>query len=186
MRRKTLILLAMGMLAFSDCAFSHCQMPCGIYHDDMVFEMIDQYLETMYKATTELGHLQNGTTLKDKNQFVRWVIEKENASNEASKILTEYFLQQKIKPDEEDTPKKLIATHKLLFLIVRIKQNADLECVKSFADEWGKFKLFFHIEGYECEMEKRKLSQWEKIKEAAEKQHAEEHKREAESKKVKS
>jgi nickel superoxide dismutase len=130
---------------------SHCQMPCGIYHDDMVFDQIDQYVETMFKANT----------------FIRWVVKKEDASNEMADLITTYFLQQKIKPDEPDTPKRLAAAHKMLNLLMTIKQTAEVKYVKAFEEEWEKFKLFFHIEGYECKMEQRKLREIEEKKKAA-------------------
>ncbi len=47
----------------------------------------------------------------------------------------------------------------MLFLLVAIKQNVDLEFVKEFTEEWEKFKLMFHIEGYECKIEEIKLKE---------------------------
>lgn len=138
---------------------SHCQMPCGIYHDDMVYDQIDQYVETMVKGVTVLSENQYQTA-QDKNTFTRWVVQKENMSNETAQLLTSYFLQQKIKPDEDDTVKRVVAVHKLLCYIVTIKQTCDMKYVQAFSDEWDKFKLMFHIEGYECKMEKIKLTQW--------------------------
>ncbi len=137
---------------------AHCQMPCGIYHDDMVFDQIDQYIETMYKGIFVINDSKFATT-HDRNETIRWVILKEKASDETALLITQYFLQQKIKPDEPDTNKRLVNAHKLLFLIVAIKQNADLQTVKNFSAEWEKFKLMFHREGYECEMEKIKLKE---------------------------
>lgn len=153
-------------LSCSNLLTAHCQMPCGIYHDDMVFDQIDQYVETMYKGITVMNE-SKFATVKDKNEFVRWVVQKENASNEAANTLLTYFLQQKIKPGEEDTPKKLASAHKLLFLIVGIKQTADVQIVETFNNEWEKFKLMFHREGYECDMEKIKMRKIEEEKKAA-------------------
>lgn len=154
----------------------HCQMPCGIYHDDMVFDQIDQYVETMYKGITVMND-SKFTTVREKNEFVRWVVQKENASNEAANLLLTYFLQQKIKPGEDDTTKRLTSAHKLLFLLVQIKQNADVQIVETFSTEWEKFKLMFHREGYECDMEKRKLKSIEEKKAtaAAEDHHSHDH-----------
>src|SRR5947207_1435893 len=115
MKKKIFI----GILAAGLCHIgliqAHCQMPCGIYHDDMVFDQIDQYVETMYKGISVLDD-NKFANVKDKNEFVRWIIQKEKASDEAAALITEYFLQQKIKPNEEDTVKKLTAAHKLLTL----------------------------------------------------------------------
>lgn len=135
-------------------------MPCGIYHDDMVYDQIDQYVETMYKAVAEIedNTFQNP---QQRNQLVRWVLQKDVQSDEATRLITTYFLQQKIKPDEPDTQEKVVSAHKLLFLIVAIKQNADKKIVLDFNEEWTKFKHFFHRKGYECKIEKMKLKKWE-------------------------
>ncbi len=143
--------------------FGHCQMPCGIYHDAMVFDQIDQYVETMVKAMHELNHV-NTRNVKDHNTFVRWVMEKEKASNDMAHLMNAYFLQQKIKPDEPDTVKRLTSAHKLLFLMVAIKQNVDVKIVDEFSDEWDKFKLMFHVVDYECKVERLRRSKREKLK----------------------
>lgn len=138
---------------------AHCQMPCGIYHDNMVYDQIDQYVETMFKAMTELATIKFQTP-QERNAFVRWVSTKDESSDQIAEIITYYFLQQKIKPGEEDTPKRLASAHRLLFLMVQMKQNVDRKIVDEFADEWEKFKLMFHVEGYECHVDmlnRRKL-----------------------------
>lgn len=132
--------------------FSHCQMPCGIYHDQMVFDQVDQYVETMFKGMTILSDSKFETT-RERNEFVRWVIQKEKASDEMAELFTTYFLQQKIKSGEENTAKRLASAHQLMFLMMQIKQSVDRKLVENFADEWEKFKLMFHVEGYECQIE---------------------------------
>lgn len=144
---------------------AHCQMPCGIYHDDMVYDQIDQFVETVYKGITVLNE-SKFSTVKEKNEFVRWVGQKEKCCNEAADLITIYFLQQKIKPGEDDTVKRLVSAHNLLFLMVAIKQNTDLEYVKQFNAEWEKFKLMFHREGYECEMEKKEFKELDALRKA--------------------
>ena len=131
---------------------AHCQMPCGIYHDDMVYDRIDQYVETMVKAMSMLKK-NDFANPDESNRFVRWVIQKETASDEIAQILTAYFLQQKIKPGEADTAARLESAHRLLFLLVAIKQNTDVAIVDQFGEEWDKFKNMFHVAGYECKIE---------------------------------
>ncbi|MEC7840079.1 MAG: superoxide dismutase [Ni] [Chlamydiota bacterium] len=144
---------------------AHCQMPCGIYHDDMVIDQIDQYAETMYKAVSELNsNLFNSP--KDKNQFVRWVLEKEKESDVATKLITEYFLQQKVKPDEDGTENKVLALHKVLFLIVKIKQNTEKKYVLEFMNEWKKFKEMYFPEGFKSRINVEKQKIWREEYEA--------------------
>lgn len=135
---------------------AHCQLPCGIYHDDMIYDLIDQYAETMYKGITVMNQSKLDS-VHDFNELTRWVIEKEKESNETAQLITFYFLQQKIKPGEPETTKRLEAAHKLLFLLVAIKQNNEIRFVDQFAKQWEDFKLMFHPEGYECKVEMLKL-----------------------------
>lgn len=144
---------------------AHCQMPCGIYHDNMIYDQIDQFVETVYKGISVLNE-SKFTTPKERNDYIRWVMEKDHGADDAAHIILTYFLQQKIKPDETDTAKRLTSAHKLLFLLVAIKQNVDLDTVKEFNAEWEKFKLMFHREGYECEMEKKEFLQLKELRDA--------------------
>lgn len=173
--KKTKLIL--GCLALMFCGgeiHAHCQMPCGIYHDDMVYDQIDQYVETMYKGISVLNN-NKFQTPKERNEFVRWVLEKDQASDEAAGLLNTYFLQQKIKGGEPDTAKRLVSVHKLLATIVVIKQNVDLKFVEDFLDEWEKFKLMFHRAGYECDMEKLRMKKEALKKAAAESIHDHDH-----------
>jgi len=142
MKKKLLTLISASLL-YSQSVEAHCQMPCGIYNDAMIFDKGDEYFLTMYKGISVLNN-SPFSTVKEKNDFVRWVVTKEKMSDAFAEILTSYFLQQKIKPGDLDTPKRLESVHKLLFGLVAIKQNTSLEYVEEFSKEWEKFKLMFH------------------------------------------
>jgi len=158
------VLIACALLLASHCPIeAHCQMPCGIYHDDIVFDLIDQYIETMYKGITVING-NKWATVRDKNEAIRWICTKEKSSDEIAELILTYFLQQKIKPGEEKTAKSLESAHKLLFLLVQMKQNVDLDILHEFSHEWDSFKVMFHREGYECEMEKIKQKQWDEAR----------------------
>lgn len=161
--KKYLFIFTIGIFLVKATLRGHCQMPCGIYNDSMVYDKIDQYVETMYKGDTILT---NGKFANPwgRNEFVRWVITKEKMTDEIAELLMTYFLQQKIKPDEEDTVDKIKSVHKLMFMLVQIKQNTDRKFVENFNEEWNKFKLMFHVEGYECQIEKLRLRKLEQDK----------------------
>lgn len=152
MKKNALLIGIAAFICRTGSLTAHCQMPCGIYHDEMVFNQIDQYIETMYKGITELKNSKFSNPL-ERNNFMRWVILKETASNEMANLITEYFLQQKIKPGEPDTAKRLVSAHKMLFELTAIKQNVDLKMIEDFADEWENFKQMFHVLNYECQID---------------------------------
>lgn len=167
--KKNALNFLLSSLFLMGSLMAHCQMPCGIYHDDMVYDQIDQYVETMVKAVAKIKDSKS-TTPESRNEYVRWIMTKDRLSDDAAQLITTYFLMQKIKPNEEETAKKVLSAHKLLFQIVCIKQTVDFKSVSDFAEEWEKFKLMFHIQGYECAMEKKNLKIWdEKRKEYEEK-----------------
>jgi len=126
---------------------AHCQMPCGIYDDQMVYDEVNQFYLTMFKAVKALQNNKFNSD-EDRNQFIRWVMTKERLCNEIAMLLTTYFFQQKIMPidDNIDMVKSL---HRLLFQLVAIKQNVDIKIVKDFGKEWDHFKVLFHPE-IEC------------------------------------
>lgn len=154
--RQSMILFLLGTLCHTGPLMAHCQLPCGIYHDEMVYDQIDQFVETTVKALSVLedDHFE---TVQDRNTFVRWVMQKDKGADEIASLLTTYFLQQKIKPGEADTEKRLISAHRLLFYLVQIKQTVDLKVVNDFYDEWERFKLMFHIENYKCKISQLRL-----------------------------
>lgn len=159
MMRRILFSGLITIASYQASLNAHCQMPCGIYHDEMVFDQIDQFVETTAKGLTMLTD-NEFKNVQDHNEFVRWVIQKEKSSDEIAQIFCTYFLQQKIKPGEEDTSKRVLSVHKLLFLLVKLKQTVDLKVLNDFYEEWERFKLMFHIEGYKCKMEQIKLKKW--------------------------
>jgi nickel superoxide dismutase len=143
------VLIAITFSSFNGNLNAHCQMPCGIYNDQMIYDQVDQYFETMAKAVHYLKN-HNSNNLQDKNQFVRWILTKEKESDEVARTLTTFFLQQKVSPsDEPETTALVKSLHKLLFLLVQIKQTIDLEIVHEFGKEWDHFKQLFHPE-MEC------------------------------------
>jgi nickel superoxide dismutase len=170
MKKIWLLTLALLICWVEEKVMSHCQMPCGIYHDEMVFSEIDQYVETMVKAMSMLNE-GKFDTVQDRNTFVRWVMQKEESSDHISHLISTYFLQQKIKPGEDDTLKKLVSAHRLLCSTVAIKQHTDLKIVDEFAGEWEKFKLMFHVEGYACKVEMLRIKAREAKQKALEEAH---------------
>lgn len=158
--KKFLPILAFSFALTVTELSAHCQMPCGIYHDAMVFDQIDQYVETMVKGFTYLND-NKFSTPQERCEFIRWIGSKEEASDEVANIICFYFIQQKLKPDDPMSLDPLKSAHRLLFNLVMIKQTVDMKWVSAFDSEWEKFKLFFHVQGYQCAVEKKTLREWE-------------------------
>jgi nickel superoxide dismutase len=128
---------------FSVNAFSHCQMPCGIYDDEMRIEMMNEHIATIEKSMNQIMHLQQ-EGLQNSNQLVRWIMTKEDHANEIQEIVSQYFMTQRIKPDAKDYSKKLGLLHEMLIYAMKCKQTTDLTHVSKLRDLVKEFQgLYF-------------------------------------------
>jgi len=83
------ILAVVAILA--SIAYSHCQIPCGIYDDEARFGEIDEHITTIEKSMKEIERL-SAEAKPNMNQIVRWVNNKEHHADELSEIATYYFM----------------------------------------------------------------------------------------------
>ena len=133
-RVALLAVLAVGVV-FGSLAYSHCQIPCGIYDDDMRLKQIAEHITTIEKSMKQID-LYMEQEPPNANQVVRWVNNKEDHANELSEIVTYYFMAQRIKiPPAGDAKanaayvKKLTLLHQMLVYSMKAKQTTDLSNV---------------------------------------------------------
>ncbi len=109
----------------------HCEVPCGIYADQMRFEMMLEDTATIAKAIKSVNDITAGfetggpPNAKTINQMVRWTNTKESHATNTQKIVAQYFLTQRIKADKEGYAKQLAAAHKVMVCAMKCKQDAD-------------------------------------------------------------
>jgi len=106
-------------------ALAHCEIPCGIYDDEMRINMIAEHIKTIEKSMQQVIEL-SGKTPVNYNQLTRWVINKEHHAKEIQEIVTQYFMTQRIKPGASDYMKKISLLHKMLVSAMKCKQTTDL------------------------------------------------------------
>ena len=103
---------------------AHCEIPCGIYDDQMRINLIKEHITTIEKSMIQILELE-----KEKhhhsNQLVRWIMNKENHADKLQEIVTQYFMTQRIKIDTQNYEKKLGLLHQLLIFSMKCKQTAD-------------------------------------------------------------
>ncbi|NQT32389.1 MAG: superoxide dismutase [Candidatus Omnitrophica bacterium] len=133
-------------------AFSHCQIPCGIYDDEMRFKMIDEDLQTIEKSMNAILEL-SGEKEKDYNQIVRWVENKEHHADKISETVTYYFLAQRVRIGarldinaHKDYTDKLRALHEMLYYAMMAKQTTDVSFVNKMRASLEKFKSLYFAE----------------------------------------
>ena len=144
---KNLILGIVFLFAvvFGSLAYSHCQIPCGIYDDEARFGEIAEHITTIEKSMKLITEL-SGQEKPNMNQIVRWVNNKEHHADELSEIVTYYFMAQRVKlPAAGDTKayneyvKKLTLLHEMLVYAMKAKQTTDLSNVEKLRVALEKF-----------------------------------------------
>lgn len=131
------ILILFVMMVFSQQSLrAHCQIPCGIYTDEMRFHMIEEDITTIEKSMNQIMELSKESPV-NYNQMVRWVTNKDEHATKIQDIVNAYFLTQRIKPVDpadvdayKDYTYKLSLLHQLLFYAMKTKQTTDLAHVE--------------------------------------------------------
>jgi nickel superoxide dismutase len=117
-------------------AWSHGQVPCGIYDDEMRLEMISEHIRTIERSMQQIEELSKAES-PNANQIVRWVINKDEHADELVDIVTWYFMTQRVAPvpgdsqEYQDYVRKLTLLHEMMFYSMKAKQSTDLEYVEN-------------------------------------------------------
>lgn len=135
----------------------HCEVPCGIYADQRRFEEMLEDTTTIAKAIASIneisGGLQEGPpSAKNINQMIRWVNTKESHATNTQQIVAQYFLTQRIKPDNERYEDQLKAAHAVMVAAMKCKQDASAETAEKLKLAIGQ--LYRAYEGKDPQFEK--------------------------------
>ena len=131
--KKLMIVLAVIMM-YTPILDAHCQIPCGIYDDELRFKQLHEHITTIEKSMTSIKSLSQSSSENNPNQLTRWVINKEDHAEEMMHIMYDYFLAQRIKPLSENATKKerhhyqkqLQLIHEITIDVMKSKQTTDL------------------------------------------------------------
>ena len=133
--------------AFVSIASAHCQVPCGIYGDQLRFEQMLEDEHTISKAQLQLNELTSDVDAQAVNQLARWAMTKEDHATKIQRCIADYFMAQRIKPDDPEYGKKLMAAHAVIVNAMKCKQSADPATAKAL--EKSIFDLYRAYEGKE-------------------------------------
>jgi len=150
-KQKTRVFSASVLLifAFSGTLFSHCEIPCGIYDDQMRLTMMSEHIKTIEKSITLIQELSSQDK-KNYNQIVRWITNKEKHADLLSDIATQYFMKQRIKLPKksdgkiyDDYIRKLTLLHRIMVYAMKCKQTTDMENVERLRAYLQDFKTVY-------------------------------------------
>jgi nickel superoxide dismutase len=126
-----LISFLISLFSFSP-AFSHCEIPCGIYGDETRFAMLEEDITTVEKSMTMIVELSKDGG-KNANQLVRWINNKEKHADLIQETVSQYFMTQRIKPADQSNQaeykkymEQLTLLHEMLIYAMKAKQTTDL------------------------------------------------------------
>ncbi len=136
-------------IAMASPAFAHCEIPCGIYDDEMRLNMIAEHITTIEKSINEIERLSKEEP-RNFNQIVRWVQNKEDHANELQHIVSQYFMTQRLKPvDKGETEayaaymEKLVLLHQMLTYSMKAKQTTDKVNVDKLRSLLSEFRAAY-------------------------------------------
>ncbi len=137
------LILAVLLLAFSaTSAAGHCEIPCGIYDDQLRASLIAEHLTTIEKSMKKIVELSKQNPV-DYNQLVRWVSNKEKHANEIQHIVTQYFMTQRVKSDAKKYSEKVAVLHKMLIYAMKCKQTTEVDNVNTLRSLLKEFESLY-------------------------------------------
>ena len=152
MKLKQILFVALfTILLLPKVSVSHCEIPCGIYDDELRFSLLAEDITTIEKSMNSITELSSAGD-KNYNQIVRWVTNKEEHATKFMDIVTQYFMTQRVAvvapgADGYDTyVKKVTLLHSMLRSAMKCKQTTDLENTKALSNSLTEFKELYMSE----------------------------------------
>ena len=145
--------LIVPFLLLQGSLLAHCQVPCGIYNDAARIIQIQEDFSTIQKAMTKIKELSQHQDAISMNQLTRWIMTKEEHASKIQKVVSDYFLTQRIKAktkgSEFDTyVKQTTILHQILVSAMKCKQTVDLGHVDEGLHQIETFiDLYFDTHG---------------------------------------
>jgi len=128
-------------------ASSHCQIPCGIFDDELQVQFMEQDITTIEKSMNQINTLGAATPV-NYNQLVRWVMNKEEHAQKLQDSVTAYFMAQRIKPPADHSDEtamkeyvnRLTLLHAIQIHAMKAKQSTDLGEIATLRDLVAQFR----------------------------------------------
>ena len=143
--KKNLPYLALGalfILLWPITVMAHCEVPCGIYDDELRIKLIYEHTITIEKSMKKITALSKESPI-NYNQLVRWVTNKEKHARKIQHIVSQYFMTQRIKPDAKKYSEKVTLLHKMLVSAMKCKQTTDPSHVNTLRTLLKKFEALY-------------------------------------------
>ena len=144
MRGKWLIsVMAIAIVAIGAARVgAHCEIPCGIYDDQLRADLIAEHTTTIEKSMKKIVELSKQNPV-NYNQLVRWISNKEKHADEIQHLVTQYFMTQRLKTDAKKYSEKLAVLHKMLIYAMKCKQSTDVAHISTLRSLLKEFEILY-------------------------------------------
>lgn len=144
---KIIHILTLALASFFTTASlgAHCQVPCGIYGDELKFGELEQHIATVAKASKTIREIsaKDSLTAQDQQQLIRWTTNKESHAQKIIDETANYFLAQRLKPDADHYAEKVELLHHIIVYSMISKQSVENESVDTLAKKLAAFKALY-------------------------------------------
>jgi nickel superoxide dismutase len=149
MRSRTLFITVMLIAVLSARGvLAHCEVPCGIYGDEIRIALLREHITTVEKSMKMIGSLGAEADM-NYNQLIRWTSNKEKHAEKIQHIVTQYFMTQRIKPaagpgaEYDAYVAKLTLLHQLLIKAMKSKQTLDMKHIAAMRTIVDEFEALY-------------------------------------------
>ncbi len=126
----------------------HCQVPCGVYGDKMRIDMLFEDAATIEKGMGQLRAM-DAEESPSKNQFVRWIMAKDDHAQKIQDTVAGYWMAQRIKTPKDTGDEAAMAKyhnqlellHRITVAAMKCKQTTDtghVESLRSLAKQFSE------------------------------------------------
>lgn len=137
------LIITVPFILIPQFAHAHCQIPCGIYDDFARVQAMIEDATTVEKSCKLIGELAGKSDAQSKNQLVRWVANKEKHAQNVISTISDYFLTQRVKPDQKDYDERLKKHHVVILSAMKAKQNADMKYAIALKESIEALALYY-------------------------------------------
>lgn len=130
-------------LVLPQLGHAHCQIPCGIYDDYARVQSMREDAATVEKSATLIADLAGKADAQSQNQLVRWVMNKEHHAQKIIATISDYFLTQRVKPDQKDYAERLSKHHAVIVAAMQAKQNADVKFANALKESIDALAAYY-------------------------------------------
>lgn len=140
----SIVIVLTGLILVSPQSLhAHCQIPCGIYNDYARVQSMLEDAATIEKSIKLIIELSGKSDAQSQNQLVRWIMNKEKHAQNIISTMSDYFLTQRVKPNQKDYAERLIKHHAVIISAMEAKQNADMKYAKALKDSIAALSPYY-------------------------------------------